>query len=288
MCVLQLKQSFPNYFFHFSGLVASTKPPTTLSMVTWNIDGLDGNNLGARTAHIIKILNKIKPDVIFLQEVTQKILEDLKMNMIDYHIIEQVSDVHYFTCILLHRTNIYMEKALTKRFENSTMGRGLQCIDCHVEKVKISLFNVHLESTGKCSKKRMQQLEECISEIKQLGEDTTVILAGDMNIRDKEVKSLCKGIGLPPSINDIWELLGKRKQVQYTWDMRNNTNLQILGGKMKPQLRFDRVYIKDSQPIRLVPKFFDLIGTENVPGTELFPSDHWGILTSFELKDEQG
>ena len=61
--------------FHISGLVASTKPPSILSMVTWNIDGLDDKNLGKRTAHVIHIIKKIKPDVILLQEATAQIVE---------------------------------------------------------------------------------------------------------------------------------------------------------------------------------------------------------------------
>ena len=61
--------------FHISGLVASTKPPSILSMVTWNIDGLDDKNLKKRTAHVIHIMKKIKPDVILLQEATAQIVE---------------------------------------------------------------------------------------------------------------------------------------------------------------------------------------------------------------------
>ena len=48
-------------------------------------------------------------------------------------------------------------------------------------------------------------------------------------------------------------------------------------------MRFDRIYFRQSQPCRLVPKTFKLIGTEKVPGTCQFPSDHWGILATFEI-----
>jgi len=265
-----------------SGLVASTKPPSTLSMVTWNIDGIDKKNLDRRTAHIIQVLKKIKPDVILLQEVTDQIVEDLERHMIDYHIIEQAAGMDYFTCVLLRQTTIYLDKAVNTGFENSKMGRGLQRIDCHVGKVKISFMNVHLESTKDFAKERVEQLEKCLSEIKLLNDDTTAILAGDMNIRDKEVASLSNGTGLPPNIKDVWEFLGRRKEAQYSWDTMRNTNLQ-LPGKFKPRMRFDRVYIRESQPSRLVPTSFNLIGIEKVPGTQSFPSDHWGILTLFEM-----
>ena len=118
-------------------------------------------------------------------------------------------------------------KTSAKGFENSKMGRGLQRIDCHVGKVNISFMNVHLESTKEFGKERVEQLEKCVAEIEQLNDGTTAILAGDMNIRDTEVASLSNGNGLPPSIKDVWEFLGKRKEAQYTWDTMRNTNLQV-------------------------------------------------------------
>jgi hypothetical protein len=48
-------------------------------------------------------------------------------------------------------------------------------------------------------------------------------------------------------------------------------------------MRFDRIYFKQSQPCRLLPKTFKLIGTEKIPGYSQFPSDHWGILTTFKI-----
>ena len=210
-----------------SGLVATTKPPSTLSMITWNIDGLDVKNLAMRTAHVIHVLKKIKPDVILLQEVTASIVEDLERHLIDYHIIEQGSGMDYFTCVLLRQTTLYLDKAHTNAFDNTKMGRGLQRIDCHMGKVKMSFLNVHLESTKDFSKERLEQLRKCLAEVEGLKDDTTAILAGDMNIRDSEISSLRNGSGLPANVKDIWELLGKRKEVQYTWDMMRNTNLQV-------------------------------------------------------------
>jgi len=195
-----------------SGLVASTKPPSTLSMVTWNIDGLDEKNLGKRTAHVIHIMKKIKPDVILLQEVTTQIVEDLERHLVDYQIIEQAAGGEYFTCILLRHTTVYLDKTMAKGFENSRMGRGLQRVDCHIGKVKMSFLNVHLESTKDFSKQRMEQFEKCLVEIKQVNEDTTAIFAGDLNIRDTEISSLANGNGLPGNVKDVWNSLAKGKR----------------------------------------------------------------------------
>ncbi len=52
-------------------------------------------------------------------------------------------------------------------------------------------------------------------------------MAGDLNARDSEVASINDGQGLPANIFDAWEQLGRRKEVQYTWDCMRNTNLQV-------------------------------------------------------------
>ena len=79
-------------------------------MVSWNIDGLDKKNLEKRTAHIIQVLKKIKPDVILLQEVTDQIVESLERHLVDYNIIEQAAGMDYFTCVLLRTTTIYLDQ----------------------------------------------------------------------------------------------------------------------------------------------------------------------------------
>ena len=64
----------------------------------------------------------------------------------------------------------------------------------------------------------------------------------------------------------------------------NKTMLQLSGGGgYKPKCRFDRVYFRNSSQSPISPQTFNLIGIEKVPGTQRFPSDHWGILCTFDL-----
>lgn len=103
-------------------VVVTTKPPSTLSMITWNIDGLDDKNLSKRIAFIITELKKIKSDVVLLQEVTGDIAEELDRHLVEYHVIEQGrSSDGYYTCVLLRQTTIYLDEVKTKPFENSRM-----------------------------------------------------------------------------------------------------------------------------------------------------------------------
>ena len=124
----------------------------------------------------------------------------------------------------------------------------------------------------------------CVKEMVTARDEVTAILGGDLNIRDSEISSLNNNEGLPASIIDVWEHLGRRKDVQYTWDTLRNTNVQI-GGKFKPRMRFDRVLLRKGKEDLVTAKSFNLIGIQKVPGTQLFASDHWGILVQFDLKN---
>ena len=44
------------------------------TVLSWNVDGLDGRNILERTRHICHIINSRKPDVAFLQEVIRDTL----------------------------------------------------------------------------------------------------------------------------------------------------------------------------------------------------------------------
>ena len=53
--------------------------------------------------------------------------------------------------------------------------------------MKLCLFNTHLESTAAHASQRIDQLNLAFKHLTSAPADTTCILAGDLNIRDKEV-----------------------------------------------------------------------------------------------------
>ncbi len=60
---------------------ATTKPPSEIRVITWNLDGLDDHNLKIRTKCVVKILQSEVPDIVFLQEVVPKTLDYLEKNL---------------------------------------------------------------------------------------------------------------------------------------------------------------------------------------------------------------
>ena len=65
--------------------------------------------------------------------------------------------------------------------------------------------------------------------------------------------------------------------------MLRNDNLDANFGKFKPRLRFDRVFVRKTSPVRVEIAQFGLIGIERLKPYVCFPSDHWGMITSYQI-----
>ena len=145
----------------------------------------------------------------------------------------------------------------------------------------IHLFTSHLESMESDRPERKRQLRQVFEEMRKLAEGGGVsIFAGDLNVFDVEIES----VGLPPGCVDAWEECGADPTKKYTWDMSANNNRpfpEVVGLRR----RLDRLYLCQSEPTKVRLTSFDLIGQERIQSCGRFPSDHWGVLTQFELVD---
>lgn len=137
------------------------------------------------------------------------------------------------------------------------------------------LMTSHLESTREHSAERINQLKTVFQKMQEATDSTTVIFAGDTNLRDQEV---IKCGGLPDNVFDAWEFLGKPKHCRYTWDTKANDNLRIPAACKH---RFDRIFFRAEEG-HLIPQSLDLIGLERLDCGR-FPSDHWGLLCTLNV-----
>jgi len=264
-----------------SGML-TTQAPSSLVMVTWNIDGLDQNNLKRRTRAVVKTLQEEAVDIVFLQEVIPETFSYLESKLPNYECVAAKQD-NYFVATLLRKGRVYMDKFKVVDFPGSTMYRHMLAVQAHCGKIKMDLLNTHLESTTEHKEERMKQLEQCLGLVDRRPPDSTVIFGGDLNMRDKELASIG---GLPAGVKDTWEEMGRRKEVEYTWDMQRNTNLEW-PGKWKPRCRFDRVYLRENMDRMVTVAGYGLVGLEKVEGCQTFPSDHWGIRVGLKLRQEE-
>lgn len=259
----------------------TTKAPEFLKMLTWNIDGLAEKNLKLRTKAVVKHIQLEAADIVFLQEVIPETFSYIEQKLYDYHCIAAAQD-NYFVATLLRKGRVYCDKIKVIEYPGTRMNRSILAVKAHCGSVDMDLLNTHLESTKEHAEERQRQLRQCLDIVQRRPEDSVVLLGGDLNMRDKELAAVG---GLPEGVRDVWQICGSRKEVEFTWDMQRNSNLEW-AGKFKPKCRFDRVYFKDSQPPKMKAKGFGLIGLQKITGTQSFPSDHWGISIQLNLNQE--
>jgi len=262
--------------------ILTTEAPKSLTMLSWNIDGLAEKNRKIRTKGVCKIIEAEKADIVFLQEVIPETFTYIKSKLSGYECYAAMRG-DYFVATLLRWGRVYVDKTEQYPFPGTTMGRHLQHIQAHCGKVKFDLLNTHLESTAEHAEERKAQLKTCLEKVRSLADDKNVLFGGDLNMRDKELVEVG---GLPNRTVDCWQYCGSRKEVQYTWDMNRNTNLEF-PGKFKPRCRFDRIYLRPSQPARVTAQNFGLVGLQKIHGTQSFPSDHWGLIVKLKLDQDE-
>ncbi|XP_037081097.1 tyrosyl-DNA phosphodiesterase 2-like isoform X2 [Pollicipes pollicipes] len=264
-----------------SRLRLTASPPRTFSFITWNIDGLDQRCLKKRTKMVCKIIEMEAPDIVFLQELTPNTCVYIETKLPQYQLLSAGADRDYFTATLLRKYRVYCDAHRIVEYPRTSMLRNLLCVEAHIGPLKLTLLNTHLESTKEHTAVRQEQLKECFSRLKATSADHVVLLAGDLNLRDSDVTAVG---GLPAGVSDLWERCGRRKEVEFTWDMQRNTNLEM-PGRFKPRLRFDRVYLRATDQV--TAEHFGLVGLEKVQGTQSFPSDHWGVQVYFGINQTQ-
>lgn len=257
----------------------TTRPPSEFRLLSWNLDGLDDRNLKIRTKGVTKILKESSPDIVFFQEIVPKTLDYIQKNIPPQYKFIAAGSEGYFTVTLINEFTVKYDSHEVIEYPQSLMSRNLLQVEAHIGKMKLVLLNTHLESTADHSKERLNQLQMCFKRMLDASDTKNIIMGGDLNLRDKELG----GIGGPPSgIEDLWIVCGSRKECQYTWDTQRNSNKEI-ASTFKPRLRFDRLYLRPSRPRGVFPKYFGLIGLQKIAGHQCFPSDHWGLITDFDI-----
>ncbi|XP_069763725.1 tyrosyl-DNA phosphodiesterase 2 [Narcine bancroftii] len=253
----------------------SQEDESTISLLTWNIDGLDGANLPERARGVCSCLVLYSPDIVFLQEVIEPYYIYLKKRAVHYTIIPANVD-GYYTAIILKKSRVKILKKEIIDFPTTSMMRNLLIIHVNIAGNELCLMTSHMESTKEHSKERIKQLGTVLQKMKEIPDCATVIYGGDTNLRDKEVEKFGR---LPEGILDVWEFLNKPEYCRYTWDTTINNNLKA---RYACRLRFDRVFFRASNGNEIVPKEMTLIGQDKLECGR-FCSDHWGLICNFDV-----
>ncbi|XP_053170809.1 tyrosyl-DNA phosphodiesterase 2-like [Scomber japonicus] len=247
-----------------------------LKLISFNVDGLDGEMQPERARGLCSCLTSHSPDVVLLQELIQPYVRFLKKRFaVDYEFIEAGKE-HYFTGMMLKKSRITLLDTEIVSYPASRMLRNLLTAQVLFKGQKLHLMTSHLESCKDNSVERMRQLRLVMKRMRDAPDDVIVLFGGDTNLRDYEVAK----VGLPSSVSDVWEQLGEQEACRYTWDTQTNTNKGI---RFKCRLRFDRLYLRQASSdgaMQLIPDHMSLTGMEMLDCGR-YTSDHWGIYCTF-------
>ncbi|RXN22268.1 tyrosyl-DNA phosphodiesterase 2 [Labeo rohita] len=86
-----------------SGVTESNVEDSKLSVISWNVDGLDTLSLAERARGLCSYLALYTPDVVFLQELIPSYIQYLKKRAVSYLFVEGSED-GYFTGIMLKKS----------------------------------------------------------------------------------------------------------------------------------------------------------------------------------------
>uniref|UniRef100_H2L891 Tyrosyl-DNA phosphodiesterase 2 n=1 Tax=Oryzias latipes TaxID=8090 RepID=H2L891_ORYLA len=250
-----------------------------LSLLTWNIDGLDGEEQPQRARGLCSYILEYSPDVVLLQEMVQPYIRFMHKRLATNYTFIEGGEIGYFTTMLLKKTRVTLLDSKILPFRYSRMMRNLLIAQVMFRGQKVCLMTSHFESCKDNSGERMRQFNAVIKRMSMAPDDFTVLFGGDTNLRDYEVAT----VEIPVSICDLWEQLGEPEKCRYTWDTWANTNKEM---RFKNRLRFDRVYlrraVKDGVP-RMEPHSMALVGLERLKCGR-YTSDHWGIYCTFSFE----
>ncbi|XP_055013643.1 tyrosyl-DNA phosphodiesterase 2 isoform X2 [Boleophthalmus pectinirostris] len=157
-----------------------------LSVITWNVDGLDTDSLAERARGLCSYLVLYTPDVVFLQELIPPYVQYLKKRAVSYLIVEG-GEEGYFTGMMLKRSRIKLLEKSIVPYPTTQMGRNLLVVQVTFKEHKLCLMTSHLESCKGHAEERMKQLRLVMQKTTDAPDDVTVVFGGDTNLRDTEV-----------------------------------------------------------------------------------------------------
>lgn len=226
-----------------------------------------------RTERLFSLFDNIKyydPDVVCLQEVLNFQYDTIKNRTgYDYCFPESLDEG--YGCVILSKYPIIKSKNIKMP---GKMGRYLVISLIEYKNKKIIIGNTHFESefSHLNSTKLLQYkyVSTIINKISLQYDD--IIFCSDTNVLHNEEQIFNEKF---KHMDDSWVESGKDKNNQYTYDYFTNVNLQTRNIKL--QCRIDRILYRTNN---IVLKNFKLI--RGIFGI-IQPSDHHGILTTFEL-----
>jgi tyrosyl-DNA phosphodiesterase 2 len=249
----------------------------SLRVVSWNLDGMDERQVGARARGACREIQEGRPAVVFLQEVVAVSLVVVREELGATYTVVVAPDggTRYFCVMLLRHEVLEVEEREWYAYPGSRMDRGLlQVRAAFVEArgVRVVLATSHLESLRDNGDEREAQLQNALGRVARSG--LPALFGGDLNLRDAEAErclTAVAGEGSGPQFTDAWVACGAVDRERFTWDSRSNRRDTATGRWSHALARFDRMYVMGGSV-----SDFKLGGRQVLPNG-LLASDHYCV-----------
>lgn len=250
-----------------------------LSLVTWNLNGLEPRDLDARTeaACLHLLLRDDPPDVVAVQEVVDRTWHAHLLphfSHAGYAALPGRADSEYW-CALFVRGALRVEGATLERLPDSGQGRALLEATVTWEGQRTWIATGHLESLRSGAPTRKRQLHHVLDRLEDPARVGRAVFAGDTNLRDAEVAEVAAARELP--VLDAWEQVGT-KATRDTWRAPGSGGRRGRGFRfdrvlMGAALRAERVWLLGDVPVA------DIVGTlgAEAGAPRCLPSDHLAL-----------
>lgn len=229
-------------------------------LLTWNV-WFGGHMFDERRDALIAELERRRPDVVALQEVTQELLDPLLEEpwlRAAYQVSER--EVAMYDVVVLSRLPI---RRMARVALPTDMGRRLVIAELACG---LTIATVHLESTREEAPARAAQLRVIQP---ALARHDDVALVGDMNFQPGDPLETAV---LDPALIDVWPAL-RPDEPGYTVDTDVNTmRMQVKSTPVRK--RIDRVFVRSP---RWRARSIELVGTRPIDIDGTFISDHFGL-----------
>jgi len=242
-----------------------------LRLMTYNL-WFDEYRWEERIAAALGLIERLRPDIVGLQEVTPAYLERiLTQDWIRrrYQVSDSTAETLRPHGVLL-LSRIPMNGLVLCRLP-SQKDRKLLVAELETSCGTLFLGTVHLESSPESTPIRLEQLDRILP---GLNGARHAVLMGDFNFDPADQTEQSR---IAQRYTDLWPAL-RGDEPGYTADSELNA-MRFLHKQFHKRVRFDRILLRSS-PAAWRPVSIDLLGTEPVETDqpEVFPSDHFGLI----------
>jgi endonuclease/exonuclease/phosphatase family metal-dependent hydrolase len=264
------------------------QPVQSFSTISYNV-WFDQLFKKERYSEIFRICDKYSPDVICFQEVTIDFIAQLEMEQWcrDKYLVSDLStsmkSFHgWYGVLMLVKKTVQCQKLVMNTLVTG-MSRSCLTAEILVNNQLVQIATVHLESLDTRQIRAFQLRDICTNILT----NNTSILMGDFNFDDernwdsKDKRPIENLIFTSDPVvsqyTDVWTQL-KPNDPGKSFD--SSVNKMINHQEM---MRYDRVIYKSTH---FHPLNIEMIGTRKlmtVRGTHVFPSDHFGLYTQFQI-----